>query len=105
MVATGGESVWSLTPPEGKKSMLISGGLSLFFGPLGWLYAGAWKESIPAALIYILAWKILPSFLIAPVFGLVALLSAFAGLAYAFKFNKTGERTALLPKDVPESKK
>ncbi|PJB35278.1 MAG: hypothetical protein CO108_26150 [Deltaproteobacteria bacterium CG_4_9_14_3_um_filter_63_12] len=98
LAATGGESVWSLSPPEGKKSLLISGGLSLFFGPLGLLYAGAWKEAVPAALLWLLAWKILPGFLIGPFFGLIAFLSCFAGFAYAYKFNKTGTRTPLLPK-------
>jgi len=44
------------TPREKKeKSLLLSGGLSFFMGPLGWLYAGAFREAIPGSLIWLAA--------------------------------------------------
>ncbi|HUQ04785.1 MAG TPA: hypothetical protein VM261_19925, partial [Kofleriaceae bacterium] len=71
----------------GDKSWLISGALSFFLGPLGWLYAGAWRESIPAALLWLLAASlvggILPMFLLMPVLMVVMPLSGVAGVVYA----------------------
>ena len=83
---------------EGQKSLLASGLLSFFFGPLGWLYAGSWREAVPAAAIYALVLWIIPSFLLWPLAGLFFPASALAGLAYAWRFNRTGERQNLLPK-------
>src|SRR5262249_4569856 len=37
---------------EGKKSLIASGVLSFFFVPLGWLYAGSFKEAGVVALVY-----------------------------------------------------
>ena len=84
---------------EGKKSLAMSGGLSLFFGPLGWLYAGAWKEAIPAAAGFAFLYWLLPSFLVMPLLFAAMPISAIAGLAYAWKYNKHGERRPLLPAD------
>lgn len=86
-------------PKEGEKSMLVSGGVSLLFGPLGWLYAGAWKEAIPGSLIYLALLWLLPSFLLWPILGVVAPISGIAGLMYAWKYNKTGTRQPILPQE------
>jgi hypothetical protein len=55
---------------KGEKSLLWSGGLSTVLGPLGWLYAGAWRESIPGAAAWLLigaiASKIVPAFMLWP---------------------------------------
>jgi hypothetical protein len=94
-----------LTRPTGEheKSMLISGGVSLLFGPLGWLYAGSWREAVPASAAWILlaglASKILPMFLLMPVLLVVMPVSAIAGFVYAWQYNKSGERTRLFDKD------
>jgi hypothetical protein len=89
---------------DGKKSLVASGLLSFFFGPLGWLYAGAFKEAVPAAIVYALFWLLLSHFAIfAPLFGLLHLASAGAGLLYAHKYNQRGERTPLLPSDPGRS--
>lgn len=83
----------------GDKSWLISGALSFFFGPLGWLYAGAWRESIPAALGYLLALglitSIVPMFLLMPVMMVALPLSGVAGVVYALGHNREGKRIRL----------
>jgi hypothetical protein len=83
----------------GDKSWLISGGLSFFFGPLGWLYAGAWREAIPAAAIWLIAAglisKIVPMFLLMPVLMVVLPLSGVAGVVYSIGHNRNGKRIRL----------
>ncbi|MBZ0238593.1 MAG: hypothetical protein K8M05_40145 [Deltaproteobacteria bacterium] len=83
----------------GEKSWLISGALSFFLGPLGWLYAGAWRESIPAAIVYLLALglitSIVPMFLLMPVMMVALPLSGVAGVVYAIGHNRNGSRIRL----------
>jgi hypothetical protein len=83
----------------GEKSWLISGALSFFFGPLGWLYAGAWRETIPAAALYLIVAsivaKIVPMFLLMPVLMVVLPISAIGGVVYAIGHNRAGERIRL----------
>lgn len=84
---------------KGEKSWLISGALSLFFGPFGWLYAGAWRESIPAAAGYLAAVSlitaIMPFFLLMPVLMFAMPLSGIAGVVYAIGYNRKGRRIRL----------
>lgn len=83
-----------------QKSLIASGALSFFFGPLGWLYAAPLKEAIPAILLFMLAFKI-------PIIGgllwlmlpLLGVASGLAGVAYAWRYNQNGERTSLLGGD------
>lgn len=86
-------------PKAGEKSWLISAGLSFFFGPLGWLYAGSFRETIPAAVLYVMVAgivsKILPAFLLMPVLMVLLPLSGIAGLVYAIGHNRAGERIRL----------
>lgn len=92
-------------PEAGEKSLLVSGGLSMIFGPLGWLYAGSFRESIPAALVYLLAAGILmklPFFLLMPIMFVALPLSGVAGLVYAWQYNRSGERKRLWGKDDDE---
>lgn len=83
----------------GDKSWLVSGGLSFFLGPLGWLYAGAWREAIPAAALWLIAagliTKIVPMFLLMPVLMVVLPLSGVAGVVYAIGHNRSGKRVRL----------
>jgi predicted phage gp36 major capsid-like protein len=94
-----------LTKPReaGEKSWLISGALSFFLGPLGWLYAGAWRESIPAALGYLLVLglvtSIVPMFLLMPVMMVALPLSGVAGVVYAIGHNRNGSRIRLFGDD------
>lgn len=93
------------TPPErvpgnDRKSMLASGLLSFFFGPLGWLYAAPLKEAIPAIIVYAaIAW-ILPNFLMY-MLGMVNIACAVAGVLYAWSYNHEGRRAPLVLKDPP----
>lgn len=84
-----------------KKSVLASGAASFFFGPLGWLYAGSFKEAIPASLAYLLVGAVLPHFLFMYVAGVTGFVSAVAGVLYAWSFNRSGRRETLLLKDAP----
>lgn len=80
----------------GEKSWLTAGLLGLVFGPAGWVYAGAWRESLPAGAAYVgvgfLASKILPVFMLMPALLVVLPVSAIVGVVYAAKFNKAGKR-------------
>jgi hypothetical protein len=93
----------------GEKSWLVSGGLSFLFGPLGWLYAGSFRETIPAAVGYLLiagvVSKILPMFLLMPVLMVLLPLSGIAGLVYAIGHNRAGKRIRLFGDDPEKRKK
>lgn len=92
----------------GEKSWMISGALSLFFGPVGWLYAGSWRETIPAAAAYLAAISvvtaILPLFLLMPVLMFALPLSGIAGVVYAIGHNKSGHRIRLFGGDGADDK-
>jgi hypothetical protein len=83
----------------GDKSWLISGALSLFLGPVGWLYAGAWREAIPAAAAYLagvaVVTAIVPFFLLMPVLMFALPLSGIAGVVYAVGYNRGRKRVRL----------
>jgi hypothetical protein len=90
-------------PKQGDKSWLKSGVASALFGPVGWLYAGSWREAVPASVAYLLlgtlAWKILPMLLLWPVLMIGLPLSGIAGVVYALQYNKKGSRQRLFKKD------
>jgi uncharacterized membrane protein len=105
LVKFGGNAAHSLmtTSGDGKKSMIASGLLSFFFGPLGWLYAGSFKEAGVVALVYFLLCAVIPHLLLAPLLAVAHPLSAAIGLLYAWKYNQKGERQSLLPSDTKPS--
>jgi hypothetical protein len=78
-----------------QKSLIASGLLSFFFGPLGWLYAAPLKDAGPAIAIFVLLVAVLPHILLAPLLGVLMPLSGAAGVAYAWSHNRRGERTSL----------
>ena len=84
-----------------RKSVVASGLLSLFFGPIGWLYAAPWKSAAIAAAAWVLTCAILPSFILLYLMMVVGPLSAIAGVIYALGFNVIGTRTALFGKSEP----
>lgn len=89
---------------EEHKSLVASGALSFFLGPLGWLYAAPLREAAPAILVFLVVCKILPYLLLGPLLGIAMPLSALAGVAYAWRYNQRGERTSLTDlgrKDLP----
>jgi hypothetical protein len=77
------------------KSVVASGALSLFLGPLGWLYAAPLREAVPAAVAFVAASAIVPHFILMPLLGIAAPISGIAGVYYAWRHNQTGERTGL----------
>jgi hypothetical protein len=87
------------TPKPGEKSWVKSGLASLLLGPLGWLYAGSFRETIPASAGWLafgaLASKIIPMFLLMPVLLVVMPLSGIAGVMYAVQYNRKGARQRL----------
>jgi hypothetical protein len=93
-----------LVAEKDRKSLIASGLLSLFLGPLGWLYAGHWKEALPASVVGLVLYKLLPAFLLLPLLGVVFPVSAGIGVLYAWMYNRKGERQKLLPA-VPDEDK
>jgi hypothetical protein len=96
-------------PNKGEKSWVTSGVASLALGPIGWLYAGSFREAIPAAAAYLavaaLVSKILPSFLLLPIMMVILPLSALAGVVYAIQYNRHGGRQRLFDKGDKSDKK
>ena len=90
-------------PEKGEKSWIKSGLASLLLGPLGWLYAGSWREAVPASAAWIMlagiASKIIPMFLLMPVMMVVLPISGIAGVVYALQYNRHGGRQRLFDKD------
>jgi hypothetical protein len=92
---------------KGQKSWALSGGLSLM-GPVGWLYAGSWREAVPATAAWAAVLAIasyLPAFLMWPVFMVVMPVSAIAGVVYALQYNRTGKRQRLFGGDKDKKRK
>lgn len=84
---------------RGPKSLVAGAALGLL-GPFGWMYAGAWKETIPASLVC----AILFGFLITTVsilsLGFILFpLSMVVGLLYTLAYNRSGKRQPLLLTD------
>jgi hypothetical protein len=91
-----GAGATALAAPHGDhKSVVASGVLSLILGPMGWVYAAPLREAVPGMLLYMAAASLLPHALLMPLMGILAPLSAGAGIYYAWRHNQTGERTGL----------
>ena len=95
-------------PGKGQKSWIASSVASLALGPVGWLYAGSWREAVPASaawlLLAALASKILPTFLMMPVLLVALPLSGIAGLVYALQYNRHGGRQRLFDREREKPK-
>ncbi len=95
-------------PGKGQKSWVKSGVASMLLGPVGWLYAGSWREAVPASAAWLvfgtLAMKILPALLLWPVLMVALPLSGIAGVVYALQFNRHGARQRLFDKDKDKAK-
>ncbi len=90
-------------PKQGDKSWVKSGVASLLLGPLGWLYAGSLRESVPASAAWLLVAaitsKLLPAFLLMPVLMVALPLSGIAGVVYALQYNRHGGRQRLFNRE------
>ena len=95
-------------PGKGGKSWIASGVASLALGPLGWLYAGSWREAVPASaawlLLAALASKILPMVLLMPVLLVALPVSGIAGVVYALQYNRHGGRQRLFDREREKPK-
>ena len=95
-VGAGAARSLATTRGDGKKSIVASSVLSFFFGPIGWLYAGSWKEAVPGALVWLILIKLLPHWaILAPLWLTAMAVSGGIGLLYARKYNDKGERASL----------
>lgn len=83
------------------KSVAASGVLSFFFGPLGLLYAAPLTEAVPAIGVYMALVMLLPHALLSPILGVLSPLCGLAGAAYAWRYNQTGRRMSLVPRQRP----
>ena len=100
----------SKKPSKGEKSWVKSGIASMALGPVGWLYAGSWREAVPASAAWLLlaaiASKIIPTVLLLPVLMVALPLSGIAGVIYALQYNRSGKRQRLFgdsdKKQLPE---
>lgn len=98
-----------LTKPTkaGEKSWVKSGLASTFFGPLGWLYAGSFREAAPASAAWLAFAAIaskLPTLLLFPVLMVVLPLSGIAGALYAVQYNRNGRKRQRLFGDKKKKK-
>lgn len=93
---------------KGEKSWVVSGVASLALGPAGWLYAGSWREAVPATAAWLmlaaLASSLLPVFLMLPVLMVVLPLSAIGGVVYALQYNRSGTRQRLFDSEKDPQK-
>ena len=89
---------------EERKSPVLSAALSFFLGPLGWLYAGSFKEAIPAFLIGVGIASLLPSVLLFPLMMVGLPASAIGGWLYAWQYNEDGSRKTLFLGDGSDKK-
>ncbi len=80
-------------PP--RKSVLLSGALSFFLGPVGWLYSAPFGTAVPAALGYMILASLIPHSLLLALLSIGAPISAIAGAAFAWRFNQRGRRAEL----------
>ncbi len=90
----------------GEKSWIKSGLASMLLGPLGWLYAGSFREAIPASIAWIVFGAIassLPSLLLMPVLLVAMPLSGIAGAMYAVNYNRKGARQRLFGKKAQKA--
>lgn len=86
------------SPKAGEKSWVKSGLASMVLGPIGWLYAGSFREAIPATaawLAFAALASSLPTLILFPVLMVVMPLSGIAGALYAVQYNRKGSRQRL----------
>lgn len=96
--AQGVKAELTKAPKQGDKSWVKSGLASTVLGPIGWLYAGSFREAIPASVAWLAFAAIaakLPWILLMPVLLVAMPLSGIAGLLYAVQYNRNGARQRL----------
>lgn len=101
--AQGVKAELSRPTKKGDKSWRVSAGLSAILGPIGWLYAGSWREAVPASAAWVVMFSllnwILPTILLLPALVVAMPLSGVAGALYALSHNRKGARQRLFGED------
>jgi hypothetical protein len=96
-------------PTKGEKSWIKSGIASMALGPIGWLYAGSWREAVPASAVWVVLLSILSkiglTLLLLPAFMIALPLSGIAGVVYALQYNRHGSRQRLFDRDEDDKPK
>jgi hypothetical protein len=90
-----------------KKSLKIGGLVSVALGPIGWLYAGSWRESVPAAALFLgvgYLLQFLPTIILWPALTIGLPISGIMGAIYASRYNKTGRRQRLFGENTSQPK-
>lgn len=85
-----------LAPSGDRKSIVASGALSFFLGPIGWLYAAPLKEALPALFLYLLAASLVPKVILIQILTPLLPISAILGMIYAWRYNRHGRRVGLV---------
>jgi hypothetical protein len=107
-----GRSKAVATVEKPRKDLRVAGVLGMVLGPLGLTYSAPWKVAVPASAGYLvlLALTRVPGLgavlglFVPSVMVLIHLACAAGGAAYAWRFNRTGKRAALLPEEKPRSR-
>ncbi len=90
---------------KGSKDLRVGAGLGLVLGPFGFFYAAPYPVAILASMAYVAAAvglnfiPVIGSVVFAYVVPLVHLSSAVASAGYTWRYNRSGRRAALLPKN------
>lgn len=85
-----------LAPMRERKSVIASGALSFFLGPLGWLYAAPLKEALPVLVVYLVVASLVPKLILIQILRPLLPISAILGMVYAWRYNRHGRRMAIL---------
>lgn len=91
----------------GEKSWIKSALASTLLGPLGWLYAGSFREAAPASAAWLAFAAIatsVPTLLLFPILMVVMPLSGIAGMLYAVQYNRHGRKRQRLFGDKKKKK-
>lgn len=90
---------------KASKDLRVGAGLGLVLGPFGFFYAAPYPVAILASMAYVAAAvglnfiPVIGSVVFAYVVPLVHLSSAVASAGYTWRYNRSGRRAALLPKN------
>lgn len=90
---------------KGSKDLRVGAGLGLVLGPFGFFYSAPYPVAILASMAYVAAAvglnfiPVIGSVVFAYVVPLVHLSSAVASAGYTWRYNRSGRRAALLPKN------
>ncbi len=86
-------ALFSSAVSGGEKSVVLGGALGLL-GPLGWFYAAPLGEAVIGSAAFFALWM-LSKWLVIVLSGVLLPVSALLGALYAYKYNRTGQRSSM----------